>query len=123
MSHSEQFQPFFLCFDLGSLIMVSNLALGVRLKFPDTSRDSGRCLKEPNGHLSTTKTARKKTKDKIVEYTKDIDDQKKYRKRIGILKKGTKTFKGQGIYTQQKRNACKINPQTGVYGNLIIDVP
>ena len=42
MSHSEQFWPFFLCFGLGSLIIVSNLALGGRLKFPDTSRDSGR---------------------------------------------------------------------------------
>ena len=43
MSHSEQFWPFFLCFGLGSLIIVSNLALGVRLKFPDMSRDSGQC--------------------------------------------------------------------------------
>ena len=43
MSHSEQFWPVFLCFGLGSLIIVSNLALGVRLKFPDMSRDSGRC--------------------------------------------------------------------------------
>ena len=30
---------------------------------------------------------------------------------------------GQGIYTQKKRNAYKINPQTGVYGNENIDVP
>ena len=30
---------------------------------------------------------------------------------------------GQVIYTQKKRNAYKINPQTGVYGNVIIDVP
>ena len=30
---------------------------------------------------------------------------------------------GQGIYTQKKRNAYKINPQTGVYGNVNIDVP
>ena len=44
MSHSEQFWPFFLCFGLGSLIIVSNLALGVRLKFPDMSRDSGRWI-------------------------------------------------------------------------------
>ena len=42
MSHSEQFWSFFLCFGLGSLIIVSNLALRERLKFPDTSRDSGR---------------------------------------------------------------------------------
>ena len=30
---------------------------------------------------------------------------------------------GKGIYTQKKRNAYKINPQTGVYGNVNIDVP
>ena len=42
MSHSEQFWSFFLCFGLGSLIIVSNLALGVRLKFLDMSRDSRR---------------------------------------------------------------------------------
>ena len=30
---------------------------------------------------------------------------------------------GQGIYAQKKRNAYKINPQTGVYGNVNIDVP
>ena len=43
MSHSEQFWPFFLCFGLGSLIIVSNLALGVHLKFPDMSPEPGRC--------------------------------------------------------------------------------
>ena len=30
---------------------------------------------------------------------------------------------GKGIYTQRKRNAYKIDPETGTYGNLIIDVP
>ena len=33
---------------------------------------------------------------------------------------------GQGIYTQKKRNPytfCKINPQTGDYGNVNIDMP
>ena len=30
---------------------------------------------------------------------------------------------GQDIYTRKKRNAYKINPQTGVYGNVKIDVP
>ena len=30
---------------------------------------------------------------------------------------------GQGIYTQKNGNAYKINPQTGVYGNVNIDVP
>ena len=43
VSHSEQFWPFFLCFGLGSLIIVSQFALGVRLKFPDMSRHSVWC--------------------------------------------------------------------------------
>ena len=30
---------------------------------------------------------------------------------------------GKGIYTQKKKNAYKINPQTGVYGNVTIDMP
>ena len=30
---------------------------------------------------------------------------------------------GPGIYTQKKRNAYKINPNTGVYGNVTIDMP
>ena len=30
---------------------------------------------------------------------------------------------GQGIYTQKNGNAYKINPQTGVYGNVNTDVP
>ena len=30
---------------------------------------------------------------------------------------------GQGIYTQTRRNAYEANPQTGVYGNVTIDVP
>ena len=29
---------------------------------------------------------------------------------------------GKGVYTQKKRNAYKINPQTGVYENVNIDV-
>ena len=30
---------------------------------------------------------------------------------------------GKCIYTKKKRNIYKINPQTGVYGNVNIDVP
>ena len=30
---------------------------------------------------------------------------------------------GQRIYTQKKRNAYKINPNTVVYGNVNIDLP
>ena len=74
--------------------------------------------------MSTTKANRKKNKDEIAEYTEGIDIIRKYRQRIGIVEEGTKTLKtGQGIYTQKKRNAYKINPNTGVYGNVTIDVP
>ena len=81
-------------------------------------------LGQKKAGLSATKTARKKNKDEIAEYTEGIDIIKKYRQRIGILEEGAKTLKvGKGIYTQKKRNAYKINPQTGVYGNVNIDVP
>ena len=74
-------------------------------------------------HLSTTKAAKKKTKDKIAEYDEQIQTIQKYRKRIGVIEEGKKTLKvGKGIYTQQKRNAYKITPSSA-YGNLTIDVP
>ena len=75
-------------------------------------------------HLSTTKSARKRNKDEIAEYDEGIEIIRKYRQRIGILEKGTKTLKvGKGIHTQKNINAYKINPNTGVYGNVNIDVP
>ena len=74
--------------------------------------------------MSTTKTARKKNRDQIAEYDEGIEIIRKYRQRIGILEEGTRMLKvGKGIYTQKKRNAYKINPNTGVYGNATIDVP
>ena len=39
-----------------------------------------------------------------------------------MIPEGLKTT-GYGIYTQKKRNAYKVNPQNGTYGNLIIDIP
>ena len=81
-------------------------------------------LGRKKAHLSTSKTARKKNKDEIVEYDAEIEIIRKYRQRIGIIEEGTKKLKvGKGIYTQKKRNAYKINPDTSVYGNVIIDVP
>ena len=74
--------------------------------------------------MSTTKAYRKKNKDEIAEYSEGIDIIRKYRQRTGIVDEGTKTLKtSQAIYTQKKRNAYKINPNTGVYGNVTIDVP
>ena len=89
----------------------------------DKSGEINKKLGQKKAHLSTTKTNWKKNKDEIAEYTEGINIIKKYRQRIGIVEEGAKTLKvGQGIYTQKKRNAYKINPQTGVYGNVTIDV-
>ena len=90
----------------------------------DKSGKINKKLGQKKAHLSTTKANRKKHKDEIAKHTKEINMMKKYRQRIAILEEGTKTLKvGQGIYTQKKRNAYKVNPQTGVYGNIRIDVP
>ena len=90
----------------------------------DKSGEMNKELGRKKAHLSTTKTARKKNKDQIAAYDEGIEIIRKYRQRIGILEEGTKTLKvGKGIYTQKKRNAYKINPNTGVYGNVRIDVP
>ena len=90
----------------------------------DKSGEINKELGRKKASLSTTKTNRKRNKDEIAEYTEGIDILKKYRQRIGILEEGAKTLKvGQGIYTQKKRNAFKINPNTGFYGNVTIDVP
>ena len=90
----------------------------------DVSGDMKKELGRKKAHLSTTKTARKRNKDEIAAYDERIETIRKYRQRIGILEEGTKTLKvGKGIYTQKKGNTYKINPQTGVYGNVNIDVP
>ena len=74
-------------------------------------------LGQKKASLSTTETNTKRNKDEIAEYTEGIDIIKKYRQRIGILEEGAKTLKvGQGY-------AYKINPNTGFYGNVTIDVP
>ena len=97
-----------------------NYAKQILAKSGEINKELGR----KKAHLSTTKTNRKRNKDEIAENTEGIDIIKKYRQRIGILEEGAKTLKvGKGIYTQKKRNAYKINPQTGVYGNVNIDVP
>ena len=77
---------------------------------------------QTKGSLSTTKNNRKKNKDKIAEYQKEIYSLKRYRERVISFKEGEKMIKkGKGIYTQKKRNAYKINPPTGIYGNVIIE--
>ena len=97
-----------------------NYAKQISAKSGEINKELGR----KKANLSTTKTNRKKNKDEISEYTEGINIIKKYRQRTGILEEGAKTLKvGKGIYTQKKRNAYKINPNTGVYGNVTIDVP
>ena len=44
-----------------------------------------------------------------------------YLKRLTLIKEAPK-YKGEGIYTQKKRNAYKIS-QNGQYGGLVIDLP
>ena len=90
----------------------------------DKSGEMNKELGRKKAHLSTTKANRKKNKDQIADYDEGIEIIRKYRQRIGILEEGTKTLKvGKGIYTQKKRNAHKVNPNTGVCGNVTIDVP
>ena len=90
----------------------------------DKSGEMNKELGRKKTHLSTRKTARKKNKDQIAEYDEGIEIIRKYRQWIGILEEGTKTLKvGKGIFTQTRRNAYKINPNTGVYRNVTIDKP
>ena len=79
----------------------------------DKTGEINKELGQKKASLSTTKKNKNKNKDQIAEYTKGINMIKKYRQRIGIVEEGTKTLKvGQGIYTQKKRNAYKVNPNT-----------
>ena len=79
----------------------------------DKTGEINKELGQKKASLSTTKKNKNKNKDQIAEYTKGINMIKKYRQRIGIVEEGTKVLKvGQGIYTQKKRNAYKVNPNT-----------
>ena len=63
----------------------------------------------------------RKKKGKIAANSGEIGVIQKYRKRIGVIEEGKKTLQiGKGIYTQAKRNAYKINPESGTYGNLTL---
>ena len=58
----------------------------------DKSGEMNKELGWKKAHLSTTKSARKRNKDEIAEYDEGIEIISKYRQRIGILEKGTKTL-------------------------------
>ena len=79
-------------------------------------------LGRQKGRLSRTKKLKQKNQDEIDMLTKDIKTLQKYRDRIIILPEGLKTLSGEGLHTQPKRNAYKIN-QYGQYGGLMIDIP
>ena len=90
----------------------------------DKSSQINKDFGQKKASLNTTKASKKKNKEETAEYTEGINIIRKYRQRIGIVEEGTKTLKtGQGIYTQKNRNTYKINPNTGVYGNVTTDVP
>ena len=61
------------------------------------------------------------SKETINELTNEIKLLQKYRNRLSIVNEGSKAI-CEGIYTKM-RNAYKINPQSGAYGNLITDLP
>ena len=79
-------------------------------------------LGRQKGRLSRTKKLKQKNQDEIDMLTKDIKTLQKYRDRIIILPEGLKTLSGEGVHSQPKRNAYKIN-QYGQYGGLMIDIP
>ena len=95
------------------------------LDFDDYDNNLGKItqkLGRQKGSLSKSKMMRDSNKKEIDKLTNEIKMLKKYRKRIGVIPEGLKTV-GSGIYTQEKRNAYKVNPQNGTYGNMIIDLP
>ena len=96
-----------------------------KLNFKDYIANIGAILKNlggKKGSLSKNKKTRGSRKVEIDELKNEIDTIQKYRKRIAVIPEGLETL-GSGIYTQPKRNAYKIDMQTGGYGNLKIDIP
>ena len=91
--------------------------MGVILK--NLGGKKGALSKSKKTQSKKTQVSHKMESDKL---TNEINTLKKYRKRIAVIPEGLETL-GSGIYTQPKRNAYKINMQTGGYGNLEIDLP
>ena len=94
------------------------------LNFDDYDYKVGKVLKEigrQKGVLSRGK-GKNKNEAKIDILNIKMEAVKKYRKRIQLIPEGLKTLSGEGLHTQPKRNAYKIN-QYGQYGGLMIDIP
>ena len=94
------------------------------LVFKDYDNKVGKIIKEigrQKGVLSRGKS--KITNEaKIYMLNMKMEMVKKYKKRIQLIPEGIETISGEGLVTQPKRNAYKIN-QYGQYGGLMIDIP
>ena len=76
----------------------------------------------------STKQGKPFVKLKTIQKTTYLRNKKEleyYRDYLTRLKhiKSVPMYIGEGIYTQKKRNAYKVNMQTGGYGNIKIDLP
>lgn len=78
------------------------IPLDKKVKYQINQATSTTELGRAKGHLSTTKTAQNKNKDKIAAYAKEIDVIKKYRRQIDVIEEGNKTLKI-GMGNKKKR--------------------
>ena len=86
-------------------------------------------LGRKKGHLSKSKKSKEENALAIDDLTSDIKLIQKYKSRIKLLYDGqpllSPSFTGSGArkYKQSKRNAYKIDSDSGQYGGLMINVP
>ncbi|XP_068714194.1 uncharacterized protein PF3D7_1120000-like [Montipora foliosa] len=94
------------------------------IDFDDYDNELGKIIKKTaseKGGLSKSKKMKEQNVDRINVLTKEIKILQKYKNRINLIPEGLKTV-GEGLYTQKKRNAYKVD-KNGIYGGLIIDLP
>ncbi|XP_068757468.1 uncharacterized protein [Montipora capricornis] len=110
-----------------NLIRPSEVLKGIRnntIDFDDYDNELGKIIKKTaseKGRLSKSKKMKEQNVDQINVLTKEIKILQKYKNRINLIPEGLKTV-GEGLYTQKKRNAYKVD-KNGIYGGLIIDLP
>ena len=111
-----------------NFIPPSDVLKGIRndtIDFDDYDKHVGNITKKlagEKGRLSMNKKQKEQNADQIDILTKEIKILQKYKNRINLIPEGLKTV-GEGLYTQKKRNAYKVNLKNGQYGGLVIDVP
>ena len=68
---------------------------------------------------------KKMTKIQNITVKRNLTEMKYYKDYLQRLKhvQAAPKYLGEGVYTQRKRNAYKVDQQNGSYGKLIIDVP